>query len=349
MSTIAAEIPKPRSNPWIVSQNFDLLLFSGSALVVLLPWMGLARYGDAAAGTVIALVAIFSNGPHLTATWTRAWLDSRERNERPIAYMAVPALIFAAVWYTGMSGRWGMRLLQSVLVAWATWHFAAQCYGLLRIYHKKSGEQPRIGHRYEAAFIFTAGATGLIWRLHYGPTRAFGYRVLLPDMPFWAVALCLVAMAALTVAIVVDRTRPDVPLAVPRLLFLASILVGFWVPFMMIEHGSIAFAAAAAWHGLQYLGVVWLFSVRKHGNKPLVDGARLVGWVSQPGRGWAFMVLLWAMAASVYIFVYAASATTTVSFGKAAALTWSGLTLGHYWLDGLIWKMRKPAVSAHLT
>ena len=60
MSTVAAAHPPAPANPWIVSQNYDLLLFSGSALVVLLPWWALGQYGDAAATIVIALVAQIS-------------------------------------------------------------------------------------------------------------------------------------------------------------------------------------------------------------------------------------------------------------------------------------------------
>ncbi len=121
-----------------------------------------------------------------------------------------------------------------------------------------------------------------------------------------------------------------------------------YVPMMFIEHGTVAFAAAACWHGFQYLGVVYMFSRRKHGGQPLVR-ARLVGWASQPGRGWAFMALLWGLAVCVYAVIFVVATVLAQPVLKVAGLTWLGLTLGHYWLDGLIWKIRKPAVAAHLT
>lgn len=348
MSLAATDVPpRPVVNGWIVGPWFDSLILTGSAAVVLLGWLGVQYAVDAT--LIIAMVAVLSNGPHLTATWTRAYLDARERNERPVAYLVVPVAIAMGVVALGTSGRWGTRMLMSIVLVWAVWHFCAQCYGLLRIYQKKSGEAPRLAHRLEAWLIFAAGATGLLWRLHYGPTRVFGYRVLLPDVPYPLVALAMGVVCILGLGIAIDRVPASVPLGGRRLVFIASCIVGLWVPFLFIEHGSAAFASAAGWHGLQYLGVVWLFNRRKFAGKPLPDGARLVAWVSQPGRWWAFIGLLWALAVGVYGVVFVTSAALGSAFGKTAALTWMSLTLGHYWLDGLIWKMRRPAVASNLT
>src|SRR5690349_1900646 len=130
---------RPATAPgWIVSSRFDLAVFLLSSLVTLVPWIAVDHFG-VSAFYVLAAVAICSNGPHLASTWTRVYLDGRERFRRPFAYFAVPALlaamVLAFILVDGRETAW----LRTILFFWASWHFAAQCWGLLRIYQRKQG------------------------------------------------------------------------------------------------------------------------------------------------------------------------------------------------------------------
>jgi len=347
MSSVAQAQSLPRSR-WIVSPAFDLLIISGSCLAVFFPLI--ARRGwDMKAMTILAIVGIVSNGPHLAATWLRVYVDANERRARPVAYIGVPLAITAGVISTGLWAPKGARVLLTVAITWAIWHFAAQCYGLLRIYQKKSGEPPRLAHRWESWLVFAVGLTAVIWRLHYGPTSAFGMKLLYPQPPLWSVWLLMGVVGALVTGVLWDRCRSGVALGGARLVFLASVMISFGVPFMVIKHGTTAFAAAACWHGLQYMGIVWFYNRRRFGGRPAEAGARLVSWVSQPGRGWAFLGLLWLLIGSVYalvevLFVWGTEAT----FIQVVSMTWVCLSLSHYWVDGLIWRMRKPQIAATL-
>lgn len=347
-AVLPASAPIQTSPRWIVSPWFDTLVFAGSALAVWFPYLS-RHVWSLDVSIIIAVVAIVSNGPHLAATWTRVYLDARERRERPWSYIGVPVLIAVGVVATGTWAPYGFRLVITGLIGWAIWHFAAQCYGLLRIYQKKSGEAPRFAHRLEGWLVFAFGWSGLLWRLAYGRTWVFGRKVLFPTPPDWLVWGVMAFVAGLVIALVVDRLRPGIRAGWPRIAFLASVAMGFWVPFMLIRNGTAAFAAAAAWHGLQYIGIVWLYNLRRFGGRPIEPGARIVGWVSQPGRGWAYMLLLWGLAGVVYGFVELTAVATKAVFADVAVFTWTSLTLGHYWIDGLIWKMRRPQVSANLT
>lgn len=69
------------------------------------------------------------------------YFDRREVKERPFALLVMPALIFVFVALTTWkAGYEGARLLNSAILYWATWHFVAQNWGILRIYQRKSGE-----------------------------------------------------------------------------------------------------------------------------------------------------------------------------------------------------------------
>lgn len=334
---------------WIVSRRFDWLWFYASAAVVLLGW------GAAALGVpgfyVLAAVGVLSNGPHLTSTWTRVYMDRREARERPWAYVVVPLLLTAGTITIVATWNRGGRFLTTAILLWATWHFASQCYGLLRIYQRKSGEAPRLAHRLESWFIFSVAMTGLLWRLHFGPRVLFGASVMLPELSFAWVALALGATQLTALGIVIDRTlriRRGESLAWRRLGFLLTTVMAFWVPFMLIKHGTIAFASAACWHGFQYLGIMYHYNQRKFSHDPAPQEARLIAWLSQPGRAWLYGAFLLALAGLAYVTILSVSALSGWSAGLVATAVWTSLTLSHYWLDGLIWKMRKKQVATNL-
>jgi hypothetical protein len=334
---------------WIHSRLFDLLLISGSCLVVVLVLVA-RRFWDVSPMSILAVVAILANGPHLAATWLRVYVDRAERQSRPLAYMGVPLLICAAVLGMGLYTTRGPRLILTVVVSWALWHFAAQCYGLMRIYQKKSREDLRRAHRVESWLIFLICITGICWRLHFGPTKIMGMALMYPEAPVWLVWLAGTLVGGMVVYLIADRLRPGIPLGTPRLIFLASVAVSFWVPLMVIKNGTTAFAAAAGWHGLQYIAIVWFYNRKRFGGQDAQPGTRLISWISQPGRTWAFVGLLFLLIGAVYgtvelLLVLAAGA----AFAKVVSLTWVCLSLSHYWVDGLIWKMRKPQISTTLT
>ena len=115
---------------------------------------------------------------------------------------------------------------------------------------------------------------------------------------------------------------------------------GFAMPFLVIRDGNAAFAAAALWHAVQYIAIVWLFNGRRYVGG--VDAkARLVSWVSQRGRALAYMGLIAACAAVVYTIAFGVSLFVDRRFDQIALTFWTGFTLGHYYLDGILWKSRR--------
>src|SRR5262249_36274203 len=137
-----------------------------------------------------------------------------------------------------------------------------------------------------------------------------------------------------------------------RLLFLASAFVGFFVPFVMMTNvdGTTAFAAAACWHGFQYLGIVRFYHKNAWQGGVHPD-ARAISWLSQPGAGRLalYCMLLLALAGAGYAVIFSGAMLTRGS--RWDVYTWGGavwlsLTFSHYWLDGVIWKLRRDRTVA---
>jgi hypothetical protein len=330
---------------WIVSPRFDLAVFSLSAAVTLVPWLLVDRL-RLPAWYILVGVAIASNGPHLVSTWTRVYFDGSERGRRPLAYFAMPVLITAIVLsflvIDGPDTPW----LRTVLFYWASWHFAAQCWGLLRIYQRKHGVVDQPAARLEKAILF--GGTGfcVLHRLFTGPWSLFGAPIWHPRPPAWLVNGVGAAVVTLVIAYLAGRVidwrrgvRPDLR----RPLLIASTIAAFAVPFLLIRDGTAAFAAAACWHGIQYIGIVWFYNSNRYAGG-VEPAARLVSFVSQPGRGALYFATLLGVAALVYGTLVGLSRATAGwfwSFNTWSLFVWTSLTFSHYWLDGVIWKLRR--------
>jgi hypothetical protein len=371
---LAAPFPAERTThkAFIVSPLFDGFFFFASAGAVLVAWVAAAQF-RVNPFYILATVAVVANGPHLVSTWTRVYMDRREWRTRPLKITVVPLLIAAAVVsmvllgrtsvsLPGPQGPWvldGNRVLHSTLLYWAVWHFVAQCWGLLRIYQNRSGESYRsLPLRLEKPMLFTFVAWCLLHRLQTGPRRLFGTELYYPSIPLPWVNVLLAVSVTLAVAWVLlrltDRRAAVAHQVWVRAAFLGSCVLGFAVPFLLITTDDTSgFAAAACWHGLQYLGIIRFYhrTAWKNGVHP---DARTISWLSQPGRVRLFMyvALLMLLAGSGYVFIYAGSfltAGTSWSVYTWGSVVWLSLTFSHYYLDGIIWKVsRDKAVADRL-
>lgn len=339
----------------IISPWRDFWFFFASAGVVLLAWLASSGF-HVEGNTILVVVAVASNGPHLVSTWTRVYLDRREWQSHRVATLAVPVGIFATVLFmTWKLGFLGSQIINSTILYWATWHFVAQNWGILRIYQRKSGESPTsLGLKLERPFLLLVVLFCLTHRLYTGPRVLFGVEVLYPPLPYPLVMglLAPIAVVGLTLLAVRirDRHAPHARSAWLRLAFLGCAVLGFFVPFQLItSDDTSAFAAAACWHGFQYLGIVRHYH-RTHWKKGVDPEAKVISWLSQPGwsRGFLYWALLMAMAGTIYVVAFGLSLATSWHFYTWAGVLWVSLTLSHYWIDGVIWKLRRPEVASRV-
>jgi len=357
MTAVSRAAAAPRL--WIVSPRFDGWFFFASVAAVVLAWLASAGLG-VAGFLILATVAVVSNGPHLASTWTRVYMDRREWRTRPIHIFVIPAAIAATVFGLKLQGFEGTRILLSVLLYWATWHFLSQNWGLLRIYQKRSGEPDRsLALRLEKPVLFLSVAWCLLHRLRTGPHALFGVEVyhLRPTLLTLNGLLAVVALlGGLLIGLRLREPDPERRRSAwLRLGFIACAFIGFYVPFVLMTSvdGTTAFAAAACWHGFQYIGIVRFYH-RNAWRGGVHPDARIVSWVSQPGAGRLVLygLLLLALAGAGYLVIFTGSYFTRGSSWTIetwGAATWLSLTFSHYWLDGVIWKLRRDRqVAARL-
>lgn len=348
MSSVAAPAPSLA----IISPVKDFLFFYLSAAVVLLAWFA-SSVLHVDGYVILATVAVASNGPHLVSTWTRVYFDPHEWRSRKLTTVVIPLVLFALVFALNWKlAAYGPRVLNSVILYWATWHFVAQNWGILRIYQRKSGEPLQsVAMKLEKPLLLLSVLFCVAHRLYTGPRKLFGVEIFYPQLPH-ALVMSLLAPIALLLGFILvtrlrERNQPWARASWLRLAFIGCSFMGFFVPFQLIKSDDTsAFAAAACWHGFQYLGMM------RHYNRNTWKGgvderAKLISWLSQPGwtRGFLYWALLMSLAGAVYVVIFALSLVTPWSFYTWAGVIWVSLTLSHYWVDGVIWKLRKPELA----
>jgi hypothetical protein len=328
------------TSTWMVSPAIDLLLFVGVTLTTIVPWV----VSDVlhVPGYYVLIGVAFANGPHLISTWTRVYLPRRERFRRPIHYWLVPGALAAFAIACNTGPGIGPQLVRTVIFYWASWHFAAQSWGILKIYQRKHGAVGTGLGALEKALVFLPAAFCVLRRLYTGPWELFGVEILHPTPRAWMVnglGALTVTLALVYLAGIVRRGVQPI-----RPLYLGFSAIGFLVPYLVIKDGTSAFAAAALWHAIQYVAIVWLYNRRRYAGRRDPD-APLISWVSQPGRSFAYVGLIALCAGAVYTVAFAVSRVAHVAFEEFAMTLWTALTLGHYYLDGVIWKVKQYDLS----
>ncbi len=359
----------PAKSIFISSPGKDFFFFFASVSVVAIAWFA-ATVMHVSGFTILATVAVVANGPHLVSTWTRVYFDKREWKARPGLIVGMPLVIATTVVMltlflthpipvTVLGRTFSLptsgQILNSTILYWATWHFVAQNWGLLRIYQRKSGEPlSSVAMRIERPILFLFVLWCLLHRLDTGPRVLFGIEVLHFDIPsavvngLWGPLAFLIGFYAWQR--IKERNAPWAKASLLRTGFILCAFAGFFIPFECIKtDDTSAFAAAACWHGIQYLGIVRQYHVNawKGGVSP--DNT-IVSWLSQPGKGRLalYAALLMALAGSGYVIIYGGSLLTRGTGWNVytwGAVVWISLTLSHYWLDGVIWKLSKPEVA----
>ena len=366
MAVEVAQLTAPKvaaSSSLFISTPFkDLFFYFFSVSVVFIAWFA-AGVLHLSSFYILGAVAVLANGPHLASTWTRVYFDRREWRERPLLIVAMPlGIATGVVLITIFLGSTGARILNSTILYWATWHFVAQNWGIMRIYQRKSGEPPAsLAMRLEQPILYLFVLWCLLKRIDTGPRIFFGTEVFYPTVPgalvdgLWGPLGFLIAVYL--VQRIAERREPWAKAAWLRGAFLLCAFAGFFVPFQLIKtDDTSAFAAAACWHGIQYLGIVRHYH-RNTWRSGVHPDAKIISWLSQPGFGRFAMyaALLLALASTGLVLIFGLSSVAkqltrdpTWHEYTPAAIVWVSFTLSHYWLDGVIWKLRKPELAARV-
>lgn len=346
---------------WIGGRRFDLFFFFGSALVA----VAVGALALAIPASVVPLFwcfLVFVEGPHLVATWARTYIDAAERRRRgrllvgSLAWL-LPGLVMLLAAH-GLHSRAPIDIFLLFATLWSFHHAIRQLYGILAIYHHHA-QSALVARKYDRWLLHASLwlAFGLFSLGHPQNRSLFGFP---RDFPTWLTMTMTGLLVTLGISIVAygifrrvrfphESLRPLVFLLGPAigLECYAMFVVGAFEPLIpRPEDPEQAFATTTVVggivHGLNYLGIIAIVGLRRHGQN--TDGSVAAFLGKRPLVAYAVFVCV----SLGYLAINAARGVLPgiTPFARQGLLAdlflvlYWGIFFHHYYLDQHIWHVR---------
>jgi hypothetical protein len=352
------------SASWHVSPSVDLTAYAFSWALVLVP---LTLLADRTAQIALLLLVVGLTFAHRHYTLPYVYLDRQTFEMYPARFTWFPLVMLVGFTLSPLLWTTSARIVVAAVVffagAWNVWHVYMQKYGILRLYAAK--ERSGTGHpRWVDRFLlFSWVPLYLVW---LGPS----YRD--------EIATSFPTVESLALPLVDAMARLGPPLVVPAAAVVAASLVFFtayeWrasrfrnrarlgmalgtsglsASFLLFNpvHVFMAFAFS---HAVEYMVFVWAFQKKRYeeplAHRPMLGEVLRRPWLAY--LGFTLGITVPYLLARFYGYLLFPSATNPIVLGTTIerwAFYWSVYqSLVHFYFDGFLWKMRRPATIEHL-
>lgn len=323
---------------WIYDPRSDLLISFGWVPLFVGALLAVSRQGTTDLLPALVAFALFASALHQPLTLGLVYGDRDQHAAHRALFRWAPIVVISVV----LAATWIAPLvIIPVAAVWNTVHTLQQRYGLARIYSRKSGYGSA---RLDRAVLYGAlgaaiavvasrpGLVDLVERADLGGRNGSAVRGL---ASFQATASVLIVPAVvlaliLIAAWVVVEVRAGHGANPARWLYMASSLVLIATIAVAPAAGFVAYLGA---HTIEYLVVVHRTAV-KRGGDPATHGAL----ARTEGRSG---LVVFAMVA--VMFPVALAHVVLPLRALSVALACVGAL--HFLYDGVIWKLRRPAVA----
>lgn len=326
----------------------DFLLAGGLSIATLLYFV-FAGQGVAAtdvSGFVILYLAWFGNGPHFAATSYRLYHSRSNIQQYPFTAILIPFVVVAGIWLSLLYPTRVAPYFVKLYLLWSPFHYSGQTMGLTSIYARRAGAPFALWERRTLlAFVYlTFIASTLKAESTGGELSFFGirYPVLgIPPVFGEGARFCLIVAAVvfLVVTVIASRRRGKF---LPLLAFVPPSAQACW--FIWGPSFENYFQLVPFFHGIQYLLVAWFMQMQeKLAPRAPVSVGRL-GWET---ARWGIVVIL----GGLFLFSIFPQGLIRLS-GQDALFVMpvaiAGVQIHHFFVDGVIWKLRNPTVGSPL-
>lgn len=338
----------PARSLYFVNWWFDTLVIGGLSI---LAWLGLSRFSNASdvvpmASTAFAL-SFVANYPHFSATVYRLYQNPGNIREFPVTAIGLPLLLIGVVF----AGLWQPRLIAPYILllylVWSPYHYSGQTIGLTMVYARRAGFH--IGQRQRLAlstFVFSAFVCGVIRAQQAasgGIIQLSGLSVPALTLPPWlyAGAEAMMATGALVFGSFVLAWCIEHKRLLPPIVLLPAVTHFIWfVPGAGVKSFVLIIPA---FHSFQYLLIALVMQLhRRTGAVAPMDRRRLAAEALR----WALHNVLGGILLFIGLPValIALHVPTALAFGLIVAV----VNIHHFFVDGVIWKLRDSSTSTAL-
>ncbi|HWC73391.1 MAG TPA: hypothetical protein VG454_05585 [Gemmatimonadales bacterium] len=355
MKVITRAIPAPaitaQATPAIVSPFVDAFCTGGLSLLVLVPLL-LMRRTDVLIVSIgaQAWLGALVNMPHFLASYRMVYRTRDTIRKHPWAAIYVPVLLLAACITAVVASRWSdipISALLTVSNTYLAWHYTGQAWGMVATFTHLDGN-PLNGfeRRLIRGSLFILAAWHVVWFFHFGYDQYVDLTPLYTGLSILTAAALVMGLAGF--AMHKARTGRVAPLPA----WIPWIAIFVWYAAMGVVGLPALFIVQIA-HALQYL----IFPLRVEINR--TRRVQVIARDSGPAQRLALHILLYV----ILLLLGSIVAAILLPLGAMAVVTdWLGSRPGevvgfaitaffnihHYFTDGVVWKLRDPAVRADL-
>ena len=361
-SSSVKKIPPPES--YFIGPKSDFFFIGGFSILVfpllylVSDWVYFSEFL-----TTVFFAQIIVNFPHFSATVFRLYRSKENVFNFPVTSFVLPVIILLITLAALISPAYFAAIFLMTYFLWSPYHFSGQSSGVTMVYARRNNL--RIGKRerfFLSGFIFTSFILPFAWVFSgTGPDilraeehitrteRLFGsafYTVNLPDWVQWPLLVFLITCALGFFILMTRQSREKGLRFAPFMVFVPAIAHFIWFAFSL-QLGAFAFIALVPlFHSLQYLYIAWAVQLREKyaamKTSPSFKDIKKesLGWYGANVFGGILQFLvLPALAADFF----------NVDFFYAFLIIATGVQLHHFFVDGVIWKLRNPNALSALT
>jgi len=338
------------SSLYFVNWWIDTLIIGGLSIATWGVLLAFCHSADPPPIFWFALVlSLLVNYPHFSATVYRLYQSPDNLRQFPVTAWGVPLILVGAVavsfWQPNVIAPYFLMLF----LLWSPYHYSGQTIGLTMVYARRAGFS--IGQRERmalSAFVFSAFVCGVIRFQQNGSSGGFidFYGVSVPAFPLpdwmdaaaqtvmWTGALVF-ASFALIWCLAQKRLVPPIVMLPALTHFVwfvpGSSLKSFWivVPFF---------------HSLQYLLIALVMQLKVRID--VVGGEHSWWRIGVEARRWGSRNILGGIL--LFIGLPAAFSWLPLPLMTTAGILAAAVNIHHFFVDGVIWKLRDTATSSAL-
>jgi len=326
-------------HPWVdalCAGGLSILAFTGAMMS---PWGSQSGYALPNALLLALSLQWIINWPHFSATSYRLLRVPENRREFPLTTYLIPVLVAAAVVASLHSPKFVAPYFIKFFMLWSPYHFTAQSLGICLLYSRRAGYGISTTER-RALAMFLFG-TFLVSTAHteayLQPLSFVGIVYPRLGVPWELVILLKLLMYVGGLQFLLSAGQRY--LRGERLPFIVPIVaVAQYVWFVVGYHAPSFYVFVPVFHALQYLLIAWVMELKEH-RSGRTTGQITAVWGTVNVLGGAG--LFWALPRAVNFF--------GVPLDIATAVLIAGIQIHHFFVDGVIWKLRNPRVANPLT